>query len=145
MMKNILVGFDFHKNMEVLVQQSTELAGKFDSKIWLVHVAAPDPDFVGYEPGPQYIRDDRATELKEEHKKLLEYADRISEKGIESEALLIQGATVRMLLKETEKLQIDLIILGRHEHGFLYNLFFENVSQKVSQKSDVPILVIPLE
>ena len=53
---------------------------KFGSKIWLVHIAAPDPDFVGYEVGPQYIRDHRADELKKEHKLVKKYADELKAK-----------------------------------------------------------------
>ena len=38
----------------------------------------PEPDFVGYEVGPQYISDMREIELKEEHKQLKKYADDLS-------------------------------------------------------------------
>ncbi len=61
-MKNILVTIDFNKNEELLIDKAFQLAESFNSKLWLMHIAAPDPDFVGYEVGPQYIRDSRATE-----------------------------------------------------------------------------------
>ncbi len=64
------------------------------AKIWLVHVAAPDPEFVGYEPGPQYIRDDRAKVLLAEHKKLASYIKSLEGKGYKAEALLVQGPTI---------------------------------------------------
>ena len=51
------------------------MAEKFGSKLWLVHIAAPDPDFVGYGTGPIYIRDSRAKELKEEHQQLMHIMD----------------------------------------------------------------------
>ena len=51
-MKNILVTIDFKRNDQLLIDKAFQLAESFDSKLWLIHIAAPDPDFVGYEVGP---------------------------------------------------------------------------------------------
>ena len=69
-MKNILVTIDLEDHAEQLIGHAAEWAKAFGAKVWLMHVAAPDPDFVGYEVGPQYIRDGRAEELREEHRML---------------------------------------------------------------------------
>ena len=69
-MKNILVSIDFNEQEALLMDRAYEFAKAFDAKIWLVHIAAPDPDFVGYDAGPQYVRDARAEDLKGEHKLL---------------------------------------------------------------------------
>ena len=142
-MKNIFVSIDFHDKTKMLIDYGLKFAEAFKSKIWLIHVAAPDPDFVGYEPGPQYIRDDRAEELKDEHRLLLKYKKELKEKKIDAEAILVQGATIDTILNEIDKLNIDLIIIGHHKHSFLYNLFHESVSNNVIHKSDIPLLVIP--
>ncbi len=81
-MKNILVAIDFINNEELLVDTAFQLAEKFDSKIWLTHITAPDPDFVSYEVGPQYIREFRAIELRKEHKLLQEYTNVLKKKGV---------------------------------------------------------------
>ena len=142
-MKNILVSIDFHDKTRLLIEQAVNLARAFKSKIWLIHMAAPDPDFVGYGPGPEYIREDRAIDLKNEHELLRRYRIEMRENGLDTEALLIQGATVETILDEIERLNIDLIILGHHEHSIIYNLFHESVSDKVIQKSNIPMLIIP--
>lgn len=69
-MKNILVTIDFEEKGQVLIEKAAELAEKFNAKLWLVHVAAPDPDFIGYDVGPQYVRDVLAKDLRNEHKLL---------------------------------------------------------------------------
>ena len=56
-MKNILVTVDFDKHVELLLDKAFELAQCFKAKVWLMHIAAPEPDFIGFGPGPQYIRD----------------------------------------------------------------------------------------
>ena len=144
-MKNILVTIDFDVNTEILLNQATDLARAFDSKIWLMHISSPDPEFVGYGVGPQYIRDFRAKDLREEHMFLHEKAKEIQLKGIESEGLLIQGATIEMIILESKKLKIDLIVAGHHEHGFFYNAVVGSVSTEIIKESKIPVLIIPLD
>lgn len=112
-----------------MIDNAYKLASAFNSKLWLVHIAAPNPSFVGYEVCPQYIRDSRAHELRKEHRQLQSYAKELNEKGIDVEGLLIQGATIEMIIQESKKLHVDLIIVGHHKHNFLYNAFIESVSR----------------
>jgi nucleotide-binding universal stress UspA family protein len=144
-MKNILVTIDFDSGEEKLLDTALTMANKFSAKVWLLHVTAPDPEFVGYDVGPQYIRDFRAEELRNEHKTLQEFAKRFEQKGIDAEGLLIQGATLEMILNEAQKLKIDLIIVGYEQHNFLYEALIGSVSSKLIKKSKIPVLVVPLE
>ena len=143
-MKNILLSIDFDVNTDLLINKAFELGQKFEAKIWLLHIAAPEPDFIGYKIGPQYIRDSRASELRKEHKALQGLADQIEEKGVSAEGLLIYGATIDMIIRESEKLQSDLIIVGYHEHGLLYRAFNASKSFEIIKKSKVPVMIIPL-
>ena len=144
-MKNILVTIDFNTDEKLLIDKALQLAKSFDSKIWLMHVAAPEPDFVGYTGGSEYFRDERAADLRKEHKQIQEYAENIKQKGIKAEGLLIQGTTVEMILLESTKLNVDLIIIGHHEHGFFYKAFLGSVSEAIIKKSKIPVLMVPLE
>ena len=144
-MKNILVSIDFDIKTTLLIDKAYELAKAFDSKIWLIHIAAPDPDFVGYQVGPQYIRDSRAHELREEHRQLQEFTKELANKNINAEGLLIQGATIEMIIQESKKLNIDLIITGHHKHNFLYKAFVSSVTREIIELSKIPILIIPYE
>ena len=128
-----------------MIDNAYKLASAFNSKLWLVHIAAPNPSFVGYEVGPQYIRDSRAHELREEHRQLQSYAKELNENGIDAEGLLIQGATIEMIIQESKKLHVDLIIAGHHKHNFLYNAFIGFVSREIIEVSKIPILIVPYE
>jgi nucleotide-binding universal stress UspA family protein len=143
-MKNLLVTVTFEeKETMTLISHAASIAEKFGSKIWLVHIAAPDPDFVGYEVGPQYIRDHRADELKKEHKLVKKYADELKAKNLNAEGLLVQGATVDMILKESAKLNIDLVVIGHHKHNLLYKVFIQDIDEAIARESKVPVLMIP--
>ena len=142
-MKNILVGVDFHEHTDKLLAVARSLGRAFQAKLWLVHAAAPDPDFVGYSVGPQYIRDSRAEELKEEHRNLAGMVESLKENGVEAEGLMIAGATVEVILEESKKLDIDMIIAGHHEHGLLHQAFFGSVSMEILKSADKPVLIVP--
>ncbi|MFV8226171.1 universal stress protein [Christiangramia aquimixticola] len=143
--KNIMVAVDFNDSIGELMLFADSLAQKFESKVWVLHVADPEPDFVGYEPGPQYIRDIKAEEYREEHRNLQEICKNFISKEIHAEALLIQGSTVETVLEEAQKLHIDLLIVGTHKHSFLHNLLNENVSMELLKKADIPMLTVPIE
>ncbi|MBT8303343.1 MAG: universal stress protein [Bacteroidia bacterium] len=144
-MKNILVSIDFKGNEKPLLDKALEIARAFDAKIWLVHIAAPDPDFVGYDVGPQSVRDARANKLKKEHKLIEDFTKDLRHKDAIAEGLLIQGATIETVIKESKKLKADLIITGHEEHGFLYRALLGSVSSQLIKKSKIPVLIVPLD
>lgn len=144
-LKNILVAVDFNDAVGELMSYAESFAEKYGAKIWVVHVAAPDPDFVGYETGPQYIRDMRADELKDEHKELQQICEMFIKPKLASDALLIQGSTVETVLEEAKKLKADLLIVGTHQHSFFYNLFTESVSVELFKNAEIPVLSVPIE
>jgi len=143
-MKNILVALEIVKGDETLVMQASEVASKFGAKVWIIHVAAPDPDFVGFDAGPAYIRKTLADDLRVEHKAIQQYAQELRDKNIDVEGLLVQGPTVETIFHEAEKLECDLLVLGSHKHGVLRRIFGDDVAHQVVNQSKIPMMIIPL-
>lgn len=141
---NILVAVDFNDAVGELLGYAEGLAEKFNSKIWVVYVAEPEADFKGVEPGPQYIRDFKAEDLREVHRNLQKICSTFLGEEVEHEALLIQGSTVETVLEEAQKLNSDLLIVGTHKYSFLHNLLQERVSLKLLKKASIPVLAIPI-
>ena len=144
-MKNILVSIDFNNDEKLLIDEAIKIAKAFDSKIWLLHVAAPEPEFIGFGVGPQSIRDVRADTLRKERRIISDYANLVRLENQECEGLLIKGATIEMILEEAQKLAIDLIIIGHHDHNLFYKAFFGSVASGVIKKANIPVLIVPLE
>ena len=142
-MKNILVPVDLSGITARTINYSAKHARPLGAKLWLVHVAAPDPDFVGFEPGPQYVREHRADELKKEHQEIQDRAAALRSEGLEAEGLLVQGSTSATIIEEAARLEADLIVMGSHGHGALYKTFMGSVSQQVLGDSTIPVLIIP--
>ena len=143
-MENILVAVDLDESSQVLVEKAAELAEKFSSKVWILHIADPEPDFVGNKVGPQYIRDLRVKELVQEHQLVKKYTDYLHAKNINADGLLIAGATVQLILEKVEELKIDLVVIGHHHHNLMYQIFTGSTLTVVVKKSKVPVLIVPL-
>lgn len=143
MTQNILALVDFSQITDDVVAKAGELAALYNAKCWLVHIATPHPDFVGYDVGPQYIRDSRAEVLKEEHHQLHSYKTALTEQGIDSEALLVMGPLHETISSEIAKLNIDLVILGSHGRSKLYELLVGSVCEHLLRNATVPMVIIP--
>lgn len=144
-MKNILVTIDFEENAQQLIDKAAQMAKQFNAKLLLVHVAAPEPDFIGYAVGPQYIRDVLAKDLRNEHKLLQSFTNQLKEQNINAEGLLVQGTTIETIVELTEKLAIDLVVIGKHKHGFFHKTFMVSTDESLLEMTNIPVLVVPIK
>lgn len=103
-LNNVVVALDLSDSCAELVEQAKKVSDPKHTKIWLIHVAPPNPDFVGLEVGPQYIRDNVAEELKEDHREIQEFAEALRIAGFKAEGLMIQGQEAPVLLGELDRL-----------------------------------------
>lgn len=142
-MKNLLAALELKGDAAPVLAAASELAMALGAKLWLLHVAAPEPDFVGYEPGPQYIRDERAEQLKEERAKLHEMVNTLAAKGLHAQPITIMGPTVETILNEAERLAVDLIVMGTHGRRGLAKAFLGSTSDDVLRANKFPVLIIP--
>jgi nucleotide-binding universal stress UspA family protein len=139
----ILVAVDFSPAAAAVLRQARHYAKALAAEVWLVHVAPPDPEFVGYEAGPQTVRDQVAEKFHAEHRALQQQAEEFRHLGLNVASLLLQGPTSPTILAEADRLQVDLIILGSHGHGALYQVLVGSVSEGVLRKAGRPVLVVP--
>jgi len=139
----ILAAVDFSPVTEQVLQTLVQMAATFPAQVSLVHVAPPDPAFVGYEAGPDAVRGQVAAELHASHRKLQALADRLRASGVDVTALQLQGPTVATLLAEAKRLGAALIVLGSHGHGAVYELLVGGAAEGVVRGSKVPVLLVP--
>lgn len=140
----LLVAVDCSESTEKVVNKAQEMAKTLSATLWIIHVAQPEPDFVGYETGSQTERDYVAQRFRTEHSQIQEIAEILRNQGIETTALLIQGPTVETIIKEAKKLAVDMIIMGSHGRNPISELFLGSVSKGVISQSNCPILIVPI-
>lgn len=139
----ILVGIDLSDSTDKVVKKAMELATALSARVWLLHVTEPEPDFVGFEAGPQSVRDSLSRKFHIEHRQIQEIADRLRMSGLDAAALLVQGDIAETILEEGLKLGVDMIVVGSHGRGAMYHLVVGSVSERVLHGAECPILVVP--
>ncbi|HSR88225.1 MAG TPA: universal stress protein [Pontiella sp.] len=139
----ILAGIDLSDSTPKILEKLEELSKALSAEVWLLHAAAPEPDFIGYDPGPQSVRDSVAKTFHREHGQIQDMADQLRKAGIVSKALLVQEDAVSAIIKEASKLDADMIVVGSHGWGAMHQLIMGSVSEGVIHKAECPVLVVP--
>lgn len=142
-MNTIIAAVDFSAITSRVIESAVEMAMCYKGRVYIIHVAAPDPEFVGYKVGPAHERQSRIEELHQEKKELEKLAERLRQKGIEVVPLLIQGATAELIVQETQRLDARLLIMGTHGHGFAVSALLGSTSHQVIHDVSCPVLLIP--
>jgi nucleotide-binding universal stress UspA family protein len=160
-MKRILVPIDFSDATLRVIDLAQRLAKALDAEIHLVHVkeltAAAAPGTLGYglagmpelapmsgvplpvfDPMPQTVPVD-----EDEQSKLTHWQDKIAQSGVKVTLHEPTGAVVEEILNEADVVNADLIVMGTHGHGAMYNLLVGGVTKGVLKRSTRPVLLVP--
>ena len=140
---NILVAVDLTDASKKIIDHAVRLAKVFTGKVWLLHVAEPDPYFVGYEASPDAERCEIARTFHKEHKQLQQWSNKLRSAGLDCTALLVQGPTVATILSEARKIKADEIVVGSHGKSAVKRLLFGSTSEGILHGSGVPVLIVP--
>ena len=146
-MKNILVAIDDCEATTIaspIMERTIEMAGAFSSKVWILHIAPHSRQPTPFNVDSKMLRREVAAEFRHEHDFLQHLAQCLRDRDVDAKALLVEGATVRTILKESDRLDIDLIVLGCHRHGLLYGALMEFTEEGLLSKCTRPIMFIPV-
>jgi nucleotide-binding universal stress UspA family protein len=160
-MKSILVPIDFSDVTPPVIDLARQLAKALDAEIHLVHVKeltpAATPGTLGYglagmpelapmsglpvpgfEPMPETISED-----EEQKSKLAKWQEEIAQDGIKVSLHEPTGAVAEEILNQADELDADLIVMGTHGHGAMYNLLAGSATKGVLKHSRRPVLLVP--
>jgi nucleotide-binding universal stress UspA family protein len=145
-MKNILAAIDFADLTGRIMDTTAELAHSEGAKVWLLH-CVEQPPFV-YSmieppvsfPMPQSHLPDVHPE---EHRQLAALNIELQQRGIDSEILFVGGDPSEEILQAAATHGIDLIILGSHGHGAIYDLIMGSVTKSVLYYTSIPTMIVP--
>lgn len=142
-MARLLVCVDLSPQTDGVVNRARWLASRLDAELWLLHVAPPEPEFVGLGPGPAAARDQMAETLHREHRQTQEIANRLSDAGLTATPLVVQGPTVDRILEHADRLDADLIVIGSRGHSVVYEVVVGSVAHDLLKRTTRPVLVVP--
>jgi nucleotide-binding universal stress UspA family protein len=160
-MKCILVPIDFPDVTPPVIDLARELAKALGAEIHLLHVkeltAAAPPGTLGYglagmpelapmsgvpapgfEPMPETIPEDEG-----QTSKLAKWQEEIAQDGIKVSLHRPTGTVAEEILNQADALNADMIVMGRHGHGAMYNLLVGSTTKGVLKHSTRPVLLVP--
>jgi nucleotide-binding universal stress UspA family protein len=160
-MKRILVPIDVSDVTPPVIDLARQLAKALNAEIHLVHVkeltAAATPGTLGYglagmpelapmsgvplpgfEPMPEAIPEDEG-----QTSKLAKWQEEIAQDGIKVSLHEPTGAVAEEILNQADALGADLIVMGTHGHGAVYNLLVGSATKGVLKHSTRPVLLVP--
>jgi nucleotide-binding universal stress UspA family protein len=146
----ILVAIDLKPGTDRLLAETQRYAQALNAIVDIVHVAAPDPAFVGYIKAPEgqgpvdIGREFRAKDLRVEHQQTQAVGAALRANGVRVEqTLMVQGPILETILEQAGELGADLLILGSHHHGALYRLWFGDTASAAAKQAPCALLVVP--
>ena len=142
-MNKIIVAVDLSDVATVTLDQTVSFAKAFNSHVRILHVEVPIPTYIGNEIVQPVIPTDNEEELERIRKDLSAMVDHLGQLGIEADYELVKGPIVESIIDNAAIYNADMIILGAHNHGFLYRAFIGSVCSGVVKHSPCPVLIIP--
>jgi len=142
-MDKILVAVDLSDIASNAIDYAASFAGVFKSHIHILHVEVPIPAYIGNEVVQPVIPLDDTEELESINRDLSAMAEYMHQRGIDADYELAKGPIVETIIEKATQYNADLIILGAHNHGFLYRAFIGSVCSGVTKHSGCPVLIIP--
>lgn len=161
-MKRILVPVDFSPAIEGVLEHARELARAFQAELHLVHVReiTPVPIFpaatIGY-PGigmpemglsggvpmeaAMYQPNELPNDKKETPLEILQAE--LTRAGLQVVAHEREGSVVEEILRSAQEISADLIVMGSHGHGSVYNLLVGSVTEGVLKAGKNAVLLVP--
>ena len=149
----ILVAVDLKTGTDRLLAEVQRYAKALDAIVDIVHVAPPDPDFVGYiksgRPDDQTatdpMREPTAEALRAEHQQIQALGTTLRSNGVNVDrARALQGPHLSIILEEARKLSADLLIIGSHHHGTIYRFWHGDTVAEISTQAPCALLVVPV-
>jgi nucleotide-binding universal stress UspA family protein len=150
--KKILYATDLSKNSSFAFLYATDMARRYDAKIVMLHAIEPIPAYAAAYTGiTDELKRKQQEETVEEIKNRLGGFCRRAEAQIGppcfdlvSKILVPRGHPPEEILNAADEEGCDVIVLGTHGKGFLAHTFLGSVSSAVLNRTQKPVLIIPL-
>lgn len=139
----VLVAVDLSPASDKVIEAARRVAQTTSAEVLVLYVAEPEPAFMGYEAGPEVVRDQVAEEYRREHRAVQALAERLRADGIAASARLLRGPTAATAVREAGRFGAELIVVGSHGRSAVYDVLVGSYSAAILRLSQVPVLVVP--
>jgi nucleotide-binding universal stress UspA family protein len=135
----ILVTTDFSPESDRALDYALALAHRYDARIYLAHVIAPEPFFYA-EPALAEATYEKIRQAAEQGMADILVSGKL--RGIPHEVLLEEGNIWPVLAKLIEKHEIDLVITATHGRGKVQKMLIGSVAEEIFRQADCAVLTV---
>ena len=135
--RNILYATDFSPMAEVAASYATEVARRYGSKVFAVHIRPLDS--YGMAPPESWTALKEASEYQA--KEQAAHLNRLFQ-GVEHQAIVEEGAVWDALSDLIAKQNIDLVVMGTHGRQGLGKILLGSITESVLRRAPCPVLTI---
>lgn len=144
--RRILVPTDFSPAAEAAWRYAQTLAGKFGSRLYLLHVIAPPPyaaDPLGTKAFMLQLADLSGALEKDGRRALDAMVKKMRRSDLHVGVETATGAPAAEILRVIAGKRVDLVVMGTHGRGMVERVLLGSVADKVLHGSPVPVLAVP--
>jgi nucleotide-binding universal stress UspA family protein len=136
---------DFSKDSDFATQIACELAKKFSSKLFILHVGYLDPGFLVLLDEKDTAKIERKMDesVQQEFEELVKRVPCLEE--ADYTRLYHRGVPYEEGLKEVETGKYDLLVLGSHGKSGIKKFFYGSTTAKLTRRSPISTLVTRLQ
>ena len=141
-MRNILVPTDFSDQAEKALKVAAQLARKFDSEIYLLHMLELPLQLIDPINGSSHNLPEAIFFMKLAHQRFTKIMKEPYLKGIKVHETVEFHRAFEGIMEISKEKKCDLIVMGSHGSSGLEEIFIGSNTEKVVRHSEIPVLVI---
>jgi nucleotide-binding universal stress UspA family protein len=156
-MKRILYATDLSENARHALAYAASLAHRYDAKMIILHLLdeiPPNADlaitsYFGKEKWEELRKQIEQEAIGKLYERVNTFCDEVSQEMdscpyITEDVVVRRGNPVVEILREADRRDCDIIVMGTHGQGGLRGAMMGSTSRRVIRRTRIPVVVIPL-
>ncbi len=139
--KKLLVPTDFSEYSQFALKYAAAFAEGFTAKVYVMHVHEPYPQGAVFE-GMVYDSELVAKAEAKARGDLDAVVAQLTARQIQAEPVFATGRPYIQIVRQAEKLEVDLIVLATHGRRGVSHLVFGSNAEKIVRLSPCPVLTV---
>ena len=140
----LLAAVDLSRASGYVIEAVHRVAMATDAEVFLLHVIIPLPTISDMEFHPVIDQQELSESYLDEQEQLAGLVKQLVDVGVNATALIRQGDPVKSILSEARRLDAELIVVGSHGHGLLFDALVGSVSGGILRQTTLPVLIVPV-
>jgi universal stress protein A len=142
LIKRIACCIDFSPNADAAFETAVELAGKFEARLWLLHVLPPAINPMLTDTAWDVSQASTAALLPQLETRMVDTYGKRVPSHIDHEIVVLDGHVSTEILAYLNANDMDLVVMGSYGFTGMGLVVFGSVAKRVSHKAPCSVMVV---